>query len=124
MIEWLRPYCLSFPHATESLQWEALVFKVAGKIFAIAALEPERHVLSIKCAAEKFAEMVECPGVIPAPYLARAKWIAFESEDAVPHQQLRELIRESYDLVVAKLPRKAREELAKPAPAPRKQRRK
>jgi len=124
MIDWLRPYCLSFPHATESLQWEALVFKVAGKIFAVAALEPHNHVLSIKCAAEKFADMVECPGVVPAPYLARAKWIAFESEDAVPHQQLRGLIRESYDLVVAKLPRKAREELAKAASAPRKQQRK
>jgi predicted DNA-binding protein (MmcQ/YjbR family) len=126
MIDWLRLYCLSFPHATESMQWEALVFKVGGKIFAIAALEPERHVLSIKCAEEKFDEMIECPGVVPAPYLARAKWIAFESEDAIPHQQLRALIRESYDLVFAKLPRKSRETLAtaKPAPAPRKQRRK
>jgi len=124
MIDWLRTYCLSFPHATESLQWESLVFKVAGKIFAIAALEPERHVLSIKCAEEKFAEMVECPGVVPAPYLARAKWIALESEDALPHQQLRALIRESYDLVIAKLPRKSREALATPAPAPRKPRRK
>jgi len=114
MIEWLRPYCLSFPHATESLQWEALVFKVAGKIFAIAALEPERHMLSIKCAEEKFAEMVECPGVVPAPYLARAKWIAFESEDALPHQELRAMIRESYDLVVAKLPRKTKLELIPP----------
>ena len=111
MIDWLRPYCLSFPHATESLQWESLVFKVAGKIFAIAALEPDRYILSIKCAEEKFAEMVECPGVAPAPYLARAKWIAFESEDAVPHQQFRALVRESYDLVVAKLPRKSREAL-------------
>jgi predicted DNA-binding protein (MmcQ/YjbR family) len=124
MIDWLRTYCLSFPHATESLQWESLVFKVAGKIFAVAALEPERHVLSIKCAEEKFAEMVECPGVVPAPYLARAKWIALESEDALPHRQLRALIRESYDLVVAKMPRKSREALATPVPAPRKQRRK
>ncbi len=108
MIDWLRTYCLSFPHATESLQWESLVFKVAGKIFAIAALEPDRYILSIKCAAEKFAEKVEYPGIAPAPYLARAKWIAFESEDSVSHQQLRALVRESYDLVVAKLPRKSR----------------
>lgn len=116
MIDWLRSYCLSFPLATESLQWESLVFKVAGKIFAVAALEPDRYVLSIKCAEEKFAEMVECPGVAPAPYLGRAKWIAFESEDAVPHQQLRALVRESYDLVVAKLPRKAREAIASGPP--------
>jgi predicted DNA-binding protein (MmcQ/YjbR family) len=124
MLDWLRPYCLSFPHATESVQWEALVFKVAGKIFAVAALEPERHVLSIKCAGEKFAEMIETPGVVPAPYLARAKWIAFESEDALPHQQLRAMIRESYDLVFAKLPRNRRESLTTPEPKPRKQRRK
>jgi len=126
MLDWVRAYCLSFPHATESLQWEALVFKVAGKMFASAPLEPERHVLFIKCAEEKFSEMIECPGIVPAPYLARAKWIAFESEDAIPHQQLRALIRESYDLVFGKLPRKAREELieVKPAPAPRKRPRK
>ncbi len=113
VIDWLRAYCLSFPQATESLQWESLVFKVAGKIFAIAALEPDRYVLSIKCAEEKFAEMLEYPGVAPAPYLARAKWIAFESEAAVPHQQLRALVRESYDLVVAKLPRKSREAIGR-----------
>ena len=126
MLDWLRPYCLSFPHVTESMQWEALVFKVAGKMFAVAALEPERHVLSIKCAEEKFAQIIETPGVIPAPYLARAQWIALESEDALPHQELRALIRESYDLVFAKLPRKAREALPelKPAPKPRKQLRK
>jgi len=128
MLDWLRLHCLSFPHATESVQWESLVFKVAGKIFAIAALEPDRYVLSIKCAEEKFAEMVECPGVAPAPYLARAKWIAFEREDAISHERLRAVIRESYDLVVAKLPGKTREAMAargsKAAPAPRKQRRK
>jgi predicted DNA-binding protein (MmcQ/YjbR family) len=128
MIDWLRSHCLSFPHATESLQWEALVFKVAGKIFAIAALEPERYILSIKCAEEKFAEMLEIPGIAPAPYLGRAKWIALESEDAMPQRQLRALIRESYDLVVANLPAKTRETLLKPgataAPAPPKKRRK
>ncbi len=128
MIEWLRPYCLAFPHVTESVQWESLVFKVAGKIFAIAALEPDKYLLSIKCAEEKLAEMVECPGIAPAPYLARAKWIALENEEALPHGQLRALIRESYDLVAAKLPRKSREAMlaggSKPVPAPRKQRRK
>ncbi len=122
MLEWLRSYCLSFPHATESVQWESLVFKVGGKIFAIAALEPTDRILSIKCDEGKFADMVEIPGIVPAPYLARAKWIALESEDALPRQELRAMIRESYDLVFAKLPRKAKEELAKPkrAPKPRK----
>ncbi|HEY3935974.1 MAG TPA: MmcQ/YjbR family DNA-binding protein [Bryobacteraceae bacterium] len=117
MIEWLRAYCLSFPHATETVQWgEHLVFKIAGKVFAITALEPDApYLLTIKCAPEKFAECVERPGIVPAPYLARAKWIAVENEDAVSHAELKAMIRESYDLVCAKLPKKTREELARAA---------
>ncbi len=129
MVDWLRTYCLSFPHASEVVQWDSLVFKVAGKIFAIAALEPaSKYVLSIKCDPDKFPEMVERPGIAPAPYLARAQWIAFENEDAISHAELKELIRESYELVWAKLPKKTKEELtatpAKASPAQRPQRRK
>lgn len=109
MIDWLRPYCMSFPHATESIQWgDHLVFKVGGKVFAITSFEPVQYVLTIKCAPEKFNDFVERPGIAPAPYLARAKWIAFESEDALSHTELKSMIRESYDLVCAKLPKKAR----------------
>jgi predicted DNA-binding protein (MmcQ/YjbR family) len=112
MLDWLRPYCMSFPHATESIQWgEHLVFKVAGKVFAITSFEPGPNVLTIKCAPEKFGDFVERPGVVPAPYLARAKWISLESEDALPRAELKSAIRESYDLVWAKLPKKTREAL-------------
>lgn len=111
MLEWLRKYCLGFPGATESMQWEALVFKVAGKMFAVAALEPERYFLTIKCAEENFFEMVERPGIAPAPYLARAKWIALENGNAVTQTELKGLIADSYRLVVAKLPKKTREQL-------------
>ena len=114
MLDWLRQYCLSFPHATEVIQWESLVFKVAGKIFAIAALEPGKYWLSIKCAPESFTEWVERPGVAPAPYLARAKWIALESEDALSLAELKMMVRQSYDLVCAKLPKKTREAITKP----------
>jgi predicted DNA-binding protein (MmcQ/YjbR family) len=60
---------------------------------------------------EDFAELTERPGIIPAPYLARAKWIALESRDALSPAELAPLLRSSYDLVVAKLPRKTRESL-------------
>jgi len=107
-IDWLRR-CCRFPHVTESVQWgDNLVFKVAGKIFAIAALEPADVCLSFKCAPEDFAELTERPGIIPAPYLARANWVALESEDAIPAAELKRRLRDSYDLVVAKLPKKAR----------------
>jgi len=113
VVEWLRRYCLSFSYATETIQWgEHLVFKVSGKVFAIAALEPSKNILTIKCAPEKFADSVERPGIAPAPYLARAKWISIESDNSLTRAELKDMIRESYDLVWAKLPKKARTALA------------
>jgi predicted DNA-binding protein (MmcQ/YjbR family) len=95
------------------VQWgDNLVYKVAGKIFAIASLEPAEVWLSFKCDPEDFAAMVERPGIIPAPYLARAYWVALESEDALNVTELKQRLRNSYDLVFAKLPRKTRAELA------------
>jgi predicted DNA-binding protein (MmcQ/YjbR family) len=112
-IDLVRRCCRSYPHVTESVQWgDNLVFKVAGKIFAIAALEPADVWLSSKCDPEDFAAMVERPGIIPAPYLARAHWIALETEDALSVTELKELLRKAYDLVFAKLPKKTRAELA------------
>jgi|SRR5277367_123042 len=114
--DWVRDLCLSFPHTTESVQWgDNLVFKVAGKIHAIAILHPAQIWLSFKVSPEKFAELTERTGIIPAPYLARAKWIGIETNDALSLDELAALLRESYDMVVAKLPKKRREALLKPA---------
>ena len=105
--EELRKHCLSFPGATEHEIWgNDLTFKVGNKMFAHAVLEVARVWLSFKASDEKFAELVERQDVIPAPYLARAKWVALESREAIPATELRELLREAYDLVVAKLPKK------------------
>ena len=112
-IEWIRNLCLSFPQTTEQIQWgDDLVFKVAGKIHAITVLHPAKIWLCFKVSPENFAELTERPGIIPAPYLARAKWVALETKDALPADELAQLLRESYDMVVAKLPRKVREALA------------
>ncbi len=112
--EWVRRYCLSFPHATENVQWgDDLVFKIAGKMFVVLNLEAGGNWLSFKCTAEEFAELVERPGVIPAPYLARASWVALETKDALPRAELQRLLRNSYDLVAARLPKRALAELAK-----------
>ena len=106
-VEWMRRHCLSFPHATENVQWlKDLVFKVGGKMFAVASLEPGDQVFSLKCSPEKFAELIETPGIVPAPYLARAHWVAFERPDVLPRTETKELLRKSYDLVFAKLPKK------------------
>jgi predicted DNA-binding protein (MmcQ/YjbR family) len=111
-IEELRKHCLSFAGATEHEIWgNDLTFKVGNKMFAHSVLEVARVWLSFKTSDEKFAELVERQDVIPAPYLARAKWVALESREAIPAAELRDLLREAYDLVVAKLPKKAQASL-------------
>ena len=106
-LEKLRTHCLKYKGATEQIQWGAdLVFKVGGKMFAVAATEAEAgHRLSFKCTDEGFAELVEREGIVPAPYMARAKWVALERWDALADREIEARIRESYDLVFAKLTR-------------------
>ncbi len=117
-LDWLRETCLSFPGTTEQIQWgDDLLFKVGGKMFAVAPLEPRAVVLSFKTSPEMFVELTERPNIIPAPYLARAKWIAMESRSAIPQVELAGLLRSSYDLVAAKLPKKFRDSLARGVPA-------
>lgn len=119
-IDWIRDLCLSFPQTTEQIQWgDDLVFKVAGKIHAVTVLHPAKIWLCFKVSPEKFAELTERPGIIPAPYLARAKWVALETKDALSSDELVILLRESYDMVVAKLPKKTREALASGKPPAR-----
>src|ERR1700730_4104341 len=121
-VEGLRKICLSFPGASEQIQWgEELLFKVGGKMFAVIPLEPAAVWLSLKTTPELFAEFTERPGIIPAPYLARAKWIALESSDAVSAGGFSQLVRMSYDLVVQRLPRKVKESLSQPTAKARKQ---
>jgi predicted DNA-binding protein (MmcQ/YjbR family) len=108
----VRNICLALPGATENVQWGSdLVFKVADKMFAVMNLEPGPVALSFKCTPEEFQELSERPGCLPAPYLARAQWIALEDFDALPARDLQRLLRRSYDLVVAKLPKRTRESL-------------
>ena len=114
-IEAIRRHCLGFPHATENVQWGAdLCFKIDGKMFAVASLEVGPVRLSFKCTPENFAQLCERQGIIPAPYLARAQWVALKSLNAVPDTELRELLAESFWLVWQRLPKKRRVELAIP----------
>ena len=117
-VEWVRAHCLSLPHTTEHVLWgDDLVFKIGGKMYAAAVMAPRKIAMSFKCTPEEFAELVERPGIIPAPYSARMHWVALEREDALPRAEIKRLIRESYDLVIARLPKKKQAELMKPVKA-------
>ncbi|MBM3725356.1 MAG: MmcQ/YjbR family DNA-binding protein [Acidobacteria bacterium] len=108
-LDWIRRYCLSLPEATEQIQWgNDLVFKVAGKIFAVAPVDPGSLVVCFKVTPEEFVDLTERAGIVPAPYLARAKWVALEDAAALSQTEYQRLLRQSYVLVVSKLPKKVR----------------
>jgi predicted DNA-binding protein (MmcQ/YjbR family) len=112
-IDWIREHCLALPHTTEKVPWEDdLVFKIGDKMYAVVPLEPARVAMSFKCSPEEFADLIERPGIIPAPYLARSQWVALESHDALPRDEIKRLLSQSYSLVFAKLPRKTQSSLA------------
>ncbi|HEV2424066.1 MAG TPA: MmcQ/YjbR family DNA-binding protein, partial [Terriglobia bacterium] len=95
-----------------------LVFKIGGKMYAVMPTEPAPVCLSFKCSDENFAELVERPGIIPAPYLARAKWVALQNESALSRAELGRLLGDAYELVLANLPRSVQVSLGK-APSQR-----
>jgi len=104
-VDTIREYCLSFPHATEKLQWgDALCFKVSGKMFAVLGLDNPR--LSFKCTPEKFAELIEHEDIHPSPYVGRYKWVMLDRLNALMWDETRGLIRQSYEMVAAKAPGK------------------
>jgi predicted DNA-binding protein (MmcQ/YjbR family) len=113
-LEQIRKFCLSLPHVTERVQWgNDLLFCIGEKMFAVAGLDPKYDTkLSFKCTPEKFAELVEQEGIVPAPYVARYHWVALEDLDALPARELKELLKNAYQLVHDKLPLKVRKGLA------------
>jgi len=112
-IDWVRRYCLSLGEVAEVIQFEEhLAFQVAGKTFAVIHLEPAGNFLTIKATPEEYAELIELPGVVPAPYAARNHWAAIETEDALPAQEVKKLIRRSYEILFATLPKKTQAKLA------------
>jgi len=102
-VESVRNYCLNFPQAKETLQWgETLCFKVAGKIFAMLSLASVPPTLCFKCTPETFAELCEQEGISPAPYVGRYKWVLLERLDVLRLEEMEDLIRQSYEMVVTK----------------------
>jgi len=112
-LAWLRAHCLSLPHTTEQIQWgSTLLFKIGGKMYAATNADQADAGVGFKCTPEEFDELLERPGIIPAPYLARAKWVSLEHEDAMPRAELKMRLTRSYELVRAGLTKKVQATLA------------
>ncbi len=86
-------------------------------MFCVANLEPglSPTKIAFKCTPEKFAELVEIDGIIPAPYMARNHWVAMLEIDALRQPEIKDLIQDSYRMILEKLPKKTQASLqAKP----------
>ncbi|HEX3987000.1 MAG TPA: MmcQ/YjbR family DNA-binding protein [Acidobacteriaceae bacterium] len=116
--EKLRAFLLSLPDAVETMQWgDNLVFwvgakAIGGRMFAIVNLDAPNQVVSFAAGPERFAELVEREGVVPAPYLARAYWVALERWTTLPATELKELLRAARAMVYEKLPKRTKAVLA------------
>jgi predicted DNA-binding protein (MmcQ/YjbR family) len=125
--ERLRAWLLTLPDVAETMQWgDNLVYwigdkAIGGKMFALVSLHPDHGaVMSFAAGPEGFAELVEREGVFPAPYLARAHWVAVERWDTLPIRELQSWLTRARELVCAKLPKRTRDVLAMAPTAKRK----
>ena len=110
----LRKLCNGWPGVTESIKWEDdLVFSVANKMFVVTGLRgPHRDRMSFKVDPERFLELTDQPGMIPAPYMARAFWISITEPERFKDAEVAAFVRRSYELVRAGLSKKLQRELA------------
>ena len=115
-LERLRGYCLSKGAATESMPFGegVLVFKVAGKIFALAALDEIPATVNLKCDPDlALALRDRYEQVQPGYHMNKKHWNTVEIDSGVPEAELRKMIEHSYDLVVCALPKAQRDQLAR-----------
>jgi predicted DNA-binding protein (MmcQ/YjbR family) len=117
-----RAFLLRLPHVEETLQWgNNLVFwvgdkAIGGKMFALMNLDADSNgVLSFAAGPEGAAELLEIDGIFPAPYLARAHWVAMERWNVLRTSELEARLRAARDIVEAKLTKRTRNVLAMPA---------
>jgi predicted DNA-binding protein (MmcQ/YjbR family) len=110
-LDWLRSVCLQWPGTSEDIKWgNDLCFLVAGKMFCVSNME-QPFKIAFKVPDEEFEELSQRDGFIPAPYMARAKWVMVESVNKLGKKEWKEFLEQSYKLVRAKLPKKVQKEL-------------
>jgi predicted DNA-binding protein (MmcQ/YjbR family) len=120
-VESARTFLLSLPDVVETQQWgDNLVFwvgdkAIGGKMFCLLNLDGGEHgVVSYSAGPERYAELVEREGLMPAPYMARIHWVAAERWPAWRNAEWQDELRAARDLTYAKLPKKVKDTLALP----------
>jgi len=107
-------FCGGLNNSENVVQWgNSSVWKIGGKIFAIHSIwgEGSHGKISFKCHTNSFAILTELPGIIPAPYLARAKWVQLQEEDALYVDDIHDYIESAYFIIATKLTKKLQAQL-------------
>ncbi|POY35213.1 hypothetical protein C3K47_16685 [Solitalea longa] len=110
-IELLQSICKTLPAVTEDIKWnDHLCFLIGDKMFCVGSLS-ENFSCSIKVSDEDFVLLTERNDIIPAPYMARYKWVLISNPNALTLQEWELYIHKSYQLIKSKLPKKVLKEL-------------
>ena len=119
--ERIRAYLLTLPHTVETMQWGAnLVFwvgdkAIGGKMFALVNLDADgKAVISYAAGRERYSELLEVEGIIPAPYMARIFWVAVERWNVFRTSQWEQELGAAYTITFNKLPPRTLAVLAMP----------
>ncbi len=109
----IQKFCAALPQAKAETKWEVdYVHTIGGKMFAVTFEDKIGNArVSFKVDSERFLELTDRAGFIPAPYLARAKWVQITDLRKVKDAELKALITRSYQLIAMKLTKKHRREL-------------
>jgi predicted DNA-binding protein (MmcQ/YjbR family) len=120
--ERIRTFLLTLPHAVDTMQWGAnLVFwvgdkAIGGKMFALVNLDADGNaVISYSAGPERYSELLETEGIVPAPYMARIYWVAIERWNVFRMPEWEQELRAAHTLTFNKLPPGVRAALALPA---------
>lgn len=112
-IEKIRQICLKLPHVTEDVKWgHDLAFSIGDKMFCVVGLDQTPTSATFKVKDDEFDEMCARNGFMPAPYLARYKWVHVEDVNMMGKKEWQHYLQQSYWLVFDKLPAKKRKELS------------
>ena len=106
-LDFIRNTCLSFDDVTEDIKWgHDICFSIGGKMFLVTSADANPAGASFKTGDEDFITLTESNGIIPAPYLARHKWVYVDDIKRLGKKEWKEFITKSYEMVRAKLPKK------------------
>ena len=107
----LETFCMSLPGTKQDIKWgHDLCFEVAEKMYCVTSVEGGLAA-SFKVLPEEMETLTERKNIIPAPYMARNNWVFVETASALTPKEWKYYVKQSYELVVSKLPAKTQARL-------------